>query len=95
METRSNPLENLAVSDTGFVFDPASGATYTVNPPGLVVLNALREGLSLDETIARIHDRFDDVAPDAKDDVIDFVQRLRQSGLLPADFTLPTSGDRR
>ena len=81
-------LENLAVSDSGFVFDPTSGATFTLNASGLVILNALREGLSLDETVARLRDRFDEVGGDAKDDVLDFVARLRQNGLVPSDFAL-------
>jgi PqqD family protein of HPr-rel-A system len=88
MSKRPNPLQNLAVSDSGFVFDPMSGATFTLNTSGLVILNALREGLSLDETVARVHERFEDVAADTKDDVLDFVQRLRQHGLLPSDFAL-------
>jgi len=79
-------LENLAVSDSGFVFDPMSGATFTVNTSGLVVLNALREGLSLDETVARVRERFEGAGADARDDVLDFVARLRQHGLVPQDF---------
>lgn len=88
MSKRPNPIQNLAISDTGFVFDPTSGATFTLNASGLVILNALREGLSLDETIARVCERFEDVAGDTKDEVLDFVQRLRQHGLLPGDFVL-------
>jgi hypothetical protein len=37
-------LSNLALSPTGFVFDPRTGATYTVNPTGRAVLEALRDG---------------------------------------------------
>ena len=81
-------LENLAISETGFVFDPRSGATFTVNPTGLVVLHALREGLALEVTIERLRERFEAVAADAKDDVVDFVHVLRQQGLLPQDFKL-------
>jgi PqqD family protein of HPr-rel-A system len=88
-------LENLAVSDTGFVFDPSSGATFTLNASGLVILNALREGLSLDEIVARLRDHFDDVGGDAKDDVFDFVARLRQQGILPSDFSLSSRNGER
>lgn len=86
--TKPLSLKNLAVSETGFVFDPTSGATFTLNPTGLAVLHALREGLALDAILALLGERFDAVARDAKDDVLDFVQLLRQHGLLPADFKL-------
>jgi len=88
-------LENLAVSDTGFVFDPTSGATFTLNASGLVILNALRKGLSFDETLVRLRDRFHDVGGDAKDDLTDFVSCLRQHGIVPSDFTLSSQGGER
>jgi PqqD family protein of HPr-rel-A system len=79
-----NHLESLAVSETGFVFDPRTGATFTVNPAGLAVLAALREGLAVDGVVARIRERFDHVPADsARDDVLDFVHLLRHHGLLP------------
>jgi PqqD family protein of HPr-rel-A system len=81
-------LENLAVSGTGVVFDPTSGATFTLNASGLVILNALREGLSLDETVARLQNRFEVGGGDAKGEVLDFVARLRRLGIVPTDFRL-------
>lgn len=85
--SRRPRLENLAVSGTGVVFDPTSGATFTLNASGLVILNALREGLSLDETAARLRHRFE-VGADARAEVVEFVARLRRHGIVPADFTL-------
>ena len=38
-----NRLRDLALSDTGFVFDPCSGATFTVNATGLAVLKGLTD----------------------------------------------------
>ena len=37
-------LAMLAVSDTGFVFDPRTGHSYTVNSTGLALLRSLKEG---------------------------------------------------
>ncbi len=84
----SNALQNLAISDSGFIFDPTSGATFTLNPTGLTVLLALRDGLSLSGIVARLSERFELLAGDAREDVLDFVQMLRQHGLLQGDFTL-------
>ena len=80
-------LETLAISETGFVFDPRTGATFTVNPVGQAVLLALREGLPLDRILARLRERFAEVpGASLRDDVAEFVHVLRQHGLLPASF---------
>ena len=81
-------LANLAISESGFVFDPHSGATFTLNAVGLVVLTALRDGLSLESLVTRLGERFERPSPEARDDVMDFVQMLRQHGLVQSDFKL-------
>jgi PqqD family protein of HPr-rel-A system len=81
--SQASNLKNLAISETGFVFDPTSGATFTLNAAGLFVLQALRDGKRLDDVVQDLRESFDSVTVDAKDDVLDFVERLRQHGLLP------------
>jgi hypothetical protein len=75
-------LGDLALSDTGFAFDPFSGATFTVNATGLCVLNGLKEGLEPEALRARVRERFDARGADVGRDVDDFVAALRQHGLL-------------
>lgn len=84
----TSTLKNLAVSETGFLFDPRSGATFTLNPTGLVVLRMLREGETLDAIIVALKDQFDSTGEELKDDVRDFVQSLKGQALLPNDFAL-------
>lgn len=79
-------LANLAVSETGFVFDPSTGATFTVNPTGLVVLRALRDGATVARVVELLHAGFSEPSGSARDEVLDFVQLLRGHGLLGADF---------
>jgi hypothetical protein len=81
-------LLDLAVSDTGFVFDPSTGATFTVNQTGLCVLQAFKEGLDKKRAIERIRERFDIRAGDPMRDVDEFVHLLRQSGVVPGDFSV-------
>ena len=40
---------NIAVSETGFVFDPTSGESFSINPVGQEILNQLKEGKSIEE----------------------------------------------
>ena len=47
--------KNLAISDTGFVFDATAGESYSLNPIGLEILNYLKEGLT-DEEIKKVED---------------------------------------
>jgi hypothetical protein len=41
-------LRRLAVSESGFIFDPASGRSFTVNETGVAILRALQQELGLD-----------------------------------------------
>ena len=81
----STRLTELAISDTGFIFDPGSGATFNVNATGLIALAALREGVDPTDTAeiaARVRARFPSAPPDIADHVSDFVRTLRQMGLV-------------
>jgi Coenzyme PQQ synthesis protein D (PqqD) len=78
----STRLAELAISDTGFIFDPGSGATFNVNATGLIALVALREGVDTAEIAARVRTRFPLAPPDVGEHVSDFVRTLGQMGLL-------------
>ena len=43
-----NELTNLAMNDNGFIFDPASGYSYTSNETGLYIMKLLAQGLDRD-----------------------------------------------
>ena len=43
-------LQRLAVSDTGFVFDPQTGQSFTLNSTGMISLNHLKRGDSVEDT---------------------------------------------
>ena len=83
----SRTLADLAISDNGFIFDPLAGATFSVNPTGLCVLQLLKEGLSQHDIAQRLVERFDKATSDAARDVDEFVRQLRQHNLVPADFS--------
>lgn len=78
----NNRLGDLALSDTGFAFDPRSGSTFTVNATGHCVLLALKEGLAPAAIAARVCERFDARGADVARDVDDFIAALRQHGLV-------------
>jgi hypothetical protein len=49
---RPERLQKLAVSDTGFVFDPQTGQSFTLNSTGLMSLNLLKKGTTVENTAA-------------------------------------------
>ena len=51
--------DNIAISDTGFVFDPATGESFTVNETGQEILKMLKEGKNFDEIVTGITARYD------------------------------------
>jgi PqqD family protein of HPr-rel-A system len=82
MDDELSRLHDLALSDNGFVFDPLTGHTFTVNPTGLLALRCLKDGLGPEETAKRLAEEFDaDKDTDATRDVQDFLLQLRDCGL--------------
>lgn len=79
-------LRDLAISDTGFVFDPFSGATYTVNGTARCILDGLKRGLDRDALVALLRERFECSAEDLSRDIDDLVASLRLFGLVPGGF---------
>jgi hypothetical protein len=81
-------LEHLAISNSGFVFEPRSGATFTVNDTGRMLLEGLRDGSPLDGLVDSLVDVFDCTGADLRRDVLEYVRQLREARLLPTDFEL-------
>jgi len=76
-------LRDLAVSETGFVFDPYSGATFSLNASALCLLRGLKEGLDREELLARLEELFDVTDADLSRDIDEFLELLRYNGVLP------------
>ena len=77
--------KNIAVSESGFVFDPNSGDSFSMNPVGAEILNLLKQEKNFD----KIHDAMTkkyDVLPGEFDKYfLDFIQTLKQFNLMEND----------
>ena len=83
MDIQTLHLRDLALSDSGFVFDPMTGHSFTVNATGLCVLQGLKEGQTPEAIVARLTSGFEtDSGEDAARDVQDFIMQLRECGLV-------------
>lgn len=74
----AHALRRLATSESGFVFDPVKGESYTVNPSGLAVLSLLKEGRNYADVVAQITREFDVDSRQAERDISDFIIQLRK-----------------
>ena len=74
--------KNIAVSDTGFILDPSTGESFTVNEVGLEILNMLKEGLSFDEISTRLTAEYDIDQASLEKYYQDFIEMLNQYNLL-------------
>jgi PqqD family protein of HPr-rel-A system len=79
-------LKDLAVSESGFLFDPYTGLTFSLNQTGRFILERLRDGLS-EPAIRQALEAGFQAGPgdDPLRDVREFMQQLRESGLLPTE----------
>ena len=82
-------LKDLAISESGFIFDPYSGATFSVNSSGVEIIEGLRDGLGRDALAERLADAFEiGEFDDPTRDVDEFVGMLRQYGIVDKHFEL-------
>jgi len=70
-------LNNVAVSENGFLFLPGTGESFTLNEIGKMILEYLKEGNSSNEIIEKIADEYDVDETVAERDFNDFINQLK------------------
>jgi len=74
--------ENLAISETGFLFLPGTGETYTSNEIGKTIIQFLQKGDSQEEIIEKITNEYDVEPNTFEKDLADFIIQLTQFNLV-------------
>ncbi|GAB4138599.1 MAG: hypothetical protein Fur0037_04410 [Planctomycetota bacterium] len=85
-------IRSLAISDTGFVFDPRTGHSFTANATALCLLNAMKQGATREQAAKCLRERFDTEGAEVEHDVDEFLRLLREQGLLPRDGRADEAG---
>ncbi len=78
----NNRIENLAINESGFIFDPITGITYTVNEVGRFILERLKDGASTDDIVRAIGEEFESEDKDVYRHTLEFVHNLTENGLI-------------
>jgi len=72
---------NIAISDTGFVFNPSTGDSFTLNPTGLELLRMIHQAKNEDEITAHFTEKYDVDVQTFERYYVDFTSMLRQMEL--------------
>ena len=67
---------NIAVSETGFVFNPSSGDSFSVNPVGLEIMNLLKQHKSEEVIRKHILEKYQVENDQVEKDYYDFIKML-------------------
>jgi hypothetical protein len=73
---------NIAISDSGFIFNPDTGESFTVNPIGVDILNQMKEGKTVEEISLSLEDKYNTDKNTLEKDTEDFLGLLRNYSLL-------------
>ncbi len=79
-------LKDLAISESGFLFDPYSGTTFTLNNTGKFILQLFMEGNGVEAIEAALRDKFEVGEEDLLNDIYEFVSLLKENHFLPNNF---------
>ncbi len=82
MLPNASRLKELAISETGLVFDPSTGSIFTANATGVQILMALKEGKSPAQIKTSLMDEFEVSENTAEMDIQDFLNQLSTSGFV-------------
>ncbi|MDF2157719.1 PqqD family protein [Algoriphagus sp. CAU 1675] len=74
--------KNIAISDSGFVFDPMSGESFSLNPIGLEIIQLIKNGNNFKEITKVILDKYQVDEETLDRYFYDFISTLKQFNLL-------------
>ena len=74
--------KNVAVSDTGFLFNPSTGDSFSVNPIGQSIMKGFQDNKSEEEIITEILEEYRIDKNTVEKDLNDFVRMLKNYQLI-------------
>ncbi|MBX7206408.1 MAG: PqqD family protein [Bacteroidia bacterium] len=76
---------NIALSDSGFVFNPSTGDSFSTNPIGIEIIKLLKEGKNEDEVKKHLIKTYMTDEVTLEKDYYDFVNMLLKLQLAEGD----------
>lgn len=76
---------NIAISESGFIFNPLTGDSFSANPVGQDIIRLLKEEKDKEAIIKELHKKYDVERTVVEKDLYDFFLMLRNFQLLKED----------
>jgi hypothetical protein len=74
--------KNIATSESGFIFNPSTGDSYSANPIAAEILGLLKEGVTASVIKTQILERYDVTNAQLEKDWDDFANQLKYANIL-------------
>ena len=74
--------KNIAISENGFIFNPMTGDSFSVNETGVYILQKLKDGGSEETILQNLMDEYDLDTYTAEKDLNDFLSMLKSYQLI-------------
>lgn len=69
--------KNIAISDSGFIFNPGTGDSFSTNPVGLEMIRLMQEGKKREDIILALTNKYHVEASTAEKDFSEFLMMLQ------------------
>ncbi len=69
---------NIAISENGFLFDPATGESFSTNQTGREIIELMKQGKTEEQIRQAVMEKFDVDAQTFERYYLDFVSMLKQ-----------------
>lgn len=76
--------KNIATNELGFVFNPATGDSYSTNPTAANIIRMMKEGKSLSDIKRNLLEIYEADKTTIEKDLDEFVTTLKENNLLTA-----------
>ncbi|OGK10769.1 MAG: hypothetical protein A2W80_03430 [Candidatus Riflebacteria bacterium GWC2_50_8] len=77
-------ITRLATNDSGFIFDPATGTSFTANKTAVFIIRNLQKGLNTREISQELVEKFEGAEDEMSRDIDDFIEHLKVLGFKAA-----------
>ena len=74
--------KNIAISETGFIFDPSTGDSFTLNPAGVEIIEMIKQGKPFADINSMFTAKYDVDPSSFERYYYDFVATLKQMQLI-------------
>jgi len=79
---KKEKLTDLAINQSGFIFDPATGYSYNANETAIQIINQLINGIEMEQIVSQLTEEYEVARDEALSDVEYFLRVLENYHLV-------------